>query len=142
MFYAAFSPDAIVIAKEEYEYDKNEETGPPVLLVVEIKSKCTSSTVKKETDLATRHGKFATIHIDLNDGEGGGDFNQLVPEPEYRCQLVHNIACAGLRQAFYVVASLQKIIRIVHVHVSGDAVEQYRLALQEIHDRELCWILA
>ena len=54
---------------------------------------------------------------------------------------MHGIACAGLRHAFYVVASLHKIIRIVHVCMSTDAVKRYRLALQEVHDRELSWVL-
>ena len=138
MFYAAFSPNAIVLV-EDVEDDGTRGRPPPRLFVVEIKSKCTTATVKKEINLSIRHGIFRTISVALNDGEE--DFKQLVPELEYRCQLLHCIACAGLRHAFYVVASLQKIIRIVHVHVGGDAIEQYRLALQEVHNRELSWVL-
>jgi hypothetical protein len=142
MFYAAFSPDAIVLVEDEEEFMRNDGSigqRPPRLFVVEIKSKCTASTVKKEINMSIRYGVFRTVFVDLTDGEG--EFKQLVPELDYRCQLLHCIACAGLRHAFYVVASLQKIIRIVHVHVHGDAIEQYRLALQEVHNRELSWVL-
>ena len=101
LFYAAFSPDAIVVVEDKIQREV------PVPFLVEIKSKCMPTTVQKEMAIATRHGTFRTVFVSLTDGEK--EFKQLVPEPEYRCQLVHGIACAGLHHAFYVVASLHKI---------------------------------
>ena len=69
------------------------------------------------------------------------NFKQMIPEPEYRCQLSYGVPCGDLGHAFYVVASLHKIIRIVHVIVDFQAVKHYQRALQEVHDRELSsWI--
>ena len=133
MFYAAFSPDGIAVVENEACWDK------PELVLLEIKSKCTPTTVEKETALASRYGRLAVASLTLTGGEE--EFKHLVPEQDYRCQLVHGLACGDLRHAFYVVASLQRIIRVVHVEIDVDAVQRYRLALQEVHDRELSWVL-
>ncbi|KAI2502156.1 hypothetical protein MHU86_12292 [Fragilaria crotonensis] len=137
MFYAAFSPDAIAVAENENIFGEDE--GIP--FIVEIKSKCTPATVMKETALARTYGTCPTIYVVMTDPPTNDDFKRMIPEPEYRCQLLHGIACGNLRHAFYVVASLHKIIRVVHVNVDEQVVEQYRCALQEVHDRELSWVL-
>ena len=74
--------------------------------MVEIKSKCTNATVQKETTLAARYGVFTRVFA-CNDAEG---FKQCVPVASYRCQLIHGMASGDLNDAFYVVASLSRII--------------------------------
>jgi hypothetical protein len=137
-FYAAFSPDGIVVVKHNEELHQGDDEAPTnFLALVEIKSKCTNATVQKETALAAAYGVFRTVvaFIDVE------EFKQCVPEASYRCQLLHGMACGSLQDAFYVVASLSRIIRVVHVVIDQFTMQSYRLALQEVHDRELTWVL-
>ena len=136
MFYAAFSPDAIAVAVNEVIFD---EEG--ILFLVEIKSKCTPATVIKETALARTYGTCPSVYVAFTDPMND-DFKYMIPEPEYRCQLVHGIASGNLQHAFYVVGSLHKIICVAHMNVDDQQlVEHYQCALQEVHDHELSWVL-
>ena len=129
VFYAAFSPDGIAVAFHD-DFDD-------VVSLVEIKSKCTTATVQKEMALATRYGVFKSINSSLNPLE----FKQSVPESSHRCQLIHGMACGDLRHAFYVVASLSRTIRIVHVLIDDKTVECYHRSLRDFARAEMDWVL-
>lgn len=58
----------------------------------------------------------------------------------YRCHLLHGMASGGVNHAFYVVASLQKIIRVVHVCVGSLIQEQYLSAIATLGWQHLHWI--
>jgi hypothetical protein len=50
------------------------------------------------------------------------------------------MACGGLDNAFYVVASLRKIIRFVHVRVRSLLREQYLSVIHNLGETQLNWI--
>jgi SAP domain len=78
-FYAAFSPDGIVVVKHDEELHQGNEAFTNFLAMVEIKSKCTNVTVQKEKALAARYGAFRTV-LAFADIE---EFKQCVPEACY-----------------------------------------------------------
>ena len=68
-------------------------------------------------------------------------FKRSIPYASYQYQLLHGMASAGaLNHAFYVVASLQKIIRVVHVRVGSLIREQYLSVISNLGRRHLNWI--
>jgi hypothetical protein len=131
-FYAAFSPDAIAVVDVPY-------VGQ-VTAVVEIKSKCTTTTVQKETSIAQALGALKYVAVNGRDPNAAKDFQECIPEQDHRAQVLHGMACGHLLHALYIVASLRTIIRVVHVHIDEDTMDCYRLALQEVYERNLTWI--
>jgi hypothetical protein len=131
-FYAAFSPDGIVVAKSD-------EFGSMVALL-ELKTRVTQGTEFKEREILAEHGAFA--FVELSDEDGPSSFEQLIPDVNHRCQLLHGMSCSNLHYAFYVVASTTSIIRVVLVQSSEYDLLQYQDALDEQYEEGgLRWIL-
>ena len=77
-----------------------------------MKSKCTEATLHAEKKLVDEFGEYQEI----NAAENPELFLKAsIPEALYQCQLLHGMACGGLDNAFYVVASLRKILTVVHI---------------------------
>jgi hypothetical protein len=129
-WFAAFSPDGIAVTKHD-------NWVVDVLALLEIKSKCSNATVQKEMDLVTRYGVFRLVNASTNPLE----FKQSVPDASHRCQLLHGMACGDLIHGFYVVASLSRIIRMVHVTINDETIDSYHESLYDIYDKELTWVL-
>jgi hypothetical protein len=51
------------------------------------------------------------------------------------------MACGDLIHGFYVVASLSRIIRMVHVTINDETIDSYHESLYNIYDKELSWVL-
>jgi hypothetical protein len=130
---AAFSPDGIAgIA----------DTSPDgslssAVALVEMKSKCSQATLSEEMELVTLYGEYQEINAE----EDPMSFKSSIPDISYRCQLVHGMASAGLDNAFYVVASLRKIIRVVRVRISNLIRGQYMSAIADLGRQHLRWIV-
>ena len=131
---AAFSPDGIagVVVKSASLPDD------PLhyVALVEIKSKCTEETLRAENQLVAQFGEYQEINAVLNPEL----FKASIPEASYRCQLLHGMACGGLDNAFYVVASLRKILRVVHIRVTPLIRQQYVSAITNLGLQHLNWI--
>jgi hypothetical protein len=131
-FYAAFSPDGILVARFAGE--------EPFLALLEMKSRCTKTTETKEIALASNLGRFQVIN--LSQECTGGVFKHLIAEASHRAQLLHGMACGGLMNAFYVVASLTNIIRVVHIIVDKEDLDLYMAVLEGIHETaNLRWVI-
>ncbi|GMF33941.1 unnamed protein product [Phytophthora fragariaefolia] len=129
---AAFSPDDIALIRSA--------TDQNFVAVMEYKTRTTTQTVLYEEAIVTSHGAFSSIN--LMTAGFGGLFNDLVPEKSHQVQIVHNVACGGLRDGFLVYASATKIIRVVHVVVDTAIKWTYQSALQTIQDRYMNYIYA
>ena len=129
-WFAAFSPDGSAVTKHD-------NWGVDVLALLEIKSKCSNATIQKEMDLVKRYGIFKSINASTNPLE----FKQSVPDASHRCQLLYQMACGDLIHGFYVVASLSRIIRMVHVTIDDETIDCYHESLYDIYDKELSWVL-
>jgi hypothetical protein len=131
-FHATLSPDAIAVLEIPY-------VGQ-VTALVEIKSKCTTVTVQKETSLAQQYAslKLVVVHGTSTAQKFSRVYSRTGPLHSSK----HGIACGDLQEgALYIVlASLRIIIRVVHVHLHEDAKDSCRLALQEVYERNLTWI--
>ena len=108
------------------------------MALVEIKSRVTDNTVQEETAIQTSHGRFLSLNMSTEPQL----FKQVIPDTAHRAQLLHGIVCGKLEHGFYVVASLRKIIRIVHVQVSAETANAYIAAMKQVHDHELTWVLS
>ncbi|GMF48388.1 unnamed protein product [Phytophthora fragariaefolia] len=128
----AFSSDDIVLIRSA--------TDQKFAAVKEYKSRTSTQTVLKEMAILTSHGVFYSIN--LMTAGFSGLFNDWVPEKSHRVQIVHNVACGGLRDGFLVYASVTKNIRVVHVVVDTAIKWTYQSALQAIQDRYMNWIYA
>jgi hypothetical protein len=66
-------------------------------------------------ELVALYGDYQEIEMDMDPER----FKALIPEAEYRCQLLHGMTSGGWQDdAFYVFASLCCIIRVVRVQIS------------------------
>jgi hypothetical protein len=130
---AAFSPDAIAGV-----VDKSTSAGTTrrYVALVEMKSKCSQATLGRENQLIAEFGAYQEINAE----EDPQLFQASIPDLSYRCQLLHGMASGGLDHAFYVVASLRKIIRVVHVRVGSLIREQYLSAIANFGQQHLNWI--
>ena len=64
----------------------------------------------------------------------------MIPQRQYRGQLVHNLCCSGLNDWFYVTASLTEILRVVHVQVTDEFRYDYRQCMTICKDRYMGFI--
>ena len=129
---AAFSPDGIAGVVEDLEWAS---LRYPAL--VEMKSKCTEATLFAEKELVDEFGEYQEINV----VENPDLFKASIPEASYRCQLLHGMACGGLENGFYVVASLRKILRVVHVRVGRLLRQQYvSVITKNLGRQHLNWI--
>jgi hypothetical protein len=72
----------------------------------------------------------------------GVNFKNVIPDVKHRTQLLHDMAIGDLKQAYYVVASATKIIRVVNINASPRYLHLYRLALKkQMEAANLDWIL-
>jgi hypothetical protein len=124
----AASPDAIAVIVSP-------ELGRFVAWV-EVKSKCAAKTEEVEMKIFHRFGYIVELDMLLQPQL----FKLLIPEPEYRIQLLHGMACGGLNHAIYVVASLRQIIRVVHLNVLESFRYTYMAALTAIIESNLSWV--
>jgi hypothetical protein len=130
---AAFSPDAIAGV-----VDKSLSAGTTLSYValVEMKSKCSQVTLGRENQLIAEFGAYQEINTE----EDPQLFQASIPDSSYQCQLLHGMASGGLDHAFYVVALLRKIIRVVHLRVGPLIREQYLSAITNFGQQHLNWI--
>jgi len=130
---AAFSPDAIAGVLVD-----GLPSGPTrYVALVEMKSKCSQATLTQEYNLIAEFGEYQEINAD----EDPELFKRSIPDASYRCQLLHGMASGALDHAFYVVASLRKIIRVVHVQVGSSLIrEQYLSVITNLGRQHLNWI--
>jgi hypothetical protein len=99
-----------------------------------MKSKCSQATLTQENQLIAEFGEYQEINAE----EDPEMFKRSIPYASYQYQLLHGMASAGaLNHAFYVVASLQKIIRVVHVRVGSLIREQYLSVISNLGRRHL-----
>ena len=127
---AAFSPDAIAGVNLESALG-----GSRYVALVEMKTKCSDATLSAETELAKQYGEFQEIDVERDPMS----FKVSIPDASYRCQLLHGMASGCLNDALYVVASLRKIIRVVHVRVSNLIRQQYLSAIGDLGRQHLGW---
>ena len=130
---AAFSPDAIVGVHFESPLGCQD-----FVALVEMKSKCTNITLDAELELMRQYGEFQIIDVEENPMA----FKLSIPDASYRCQLLHGMASGSLDSAFFVVASLRKIIRVVCISCVSELVrEQYLSAIAgDLGRNYLAWI--
>ena len=93
--------------------------------LVEMKSKCSEVTLTHDMEVVGEFGEYQEINIDDNPQL----FKGSIPDASYRCQLLHGIASGSVNHAVYVVASLRKIICVVHDRVGLLIREQYLSAI-------------
>ena len=129
---AAFSPDAIAGVLVD-----GLPSGPTrYVALVEMKSKCSQATLTQEHKLIAEFGEYQEINAE----EDPELFKRSIPDASYRCQLLHGMASGALDHAFYVVALLRKIIRVVHVQVGSLIREQYLSVITNLGRQHLHWI--
>lgn len=126
----AFSPDAIAVAHVP-------STNERKLMLVEMKTKCSTSTEQAEKDIAQKLGRYLSINIDECTPI---DFENAVPEASFCCQLLHGMTCGNLSDAIYVVASLTKIICVVHIQASRNIRDLYHSLVTEVIYDHLGWV--
>lgn len=125
---AAFSPDGIGVFISPMR--------GRFIVLVEIKSKCTAQTEQAEIAIALRFGQYHCV----NAVEDAMVFKESIPDASYRGQLIHGMCCAGVHDAIFVVASLRKIIRVVHVSITNMFCAQYMSAIGDISREHLAWV--
>jgi hypothetical protein len=125
---AAFSPDGIAVCVSPMR--------GRFIVLVEIKSKCTAQTEQAEIAIALRFGQYHCI----NAIEDAMVFKESIPDASYRGQLIHGMCCAGVNDAIFVVASLRKIIRMVHISITNMFCAQYMSAISDIGCEHLAWV--
>jgi hypothetical protein len=103
--------------------------------LVEMKSKCTSTTLTQQMSLDGVFGECQEINVDKDPKL----FKASISDASYRCQLLHDMASGTLKDAFYDVASLRKILRVVHVRIGLLMQEQYILVITTLV-RRLSWM--
>ena len=130
---AAFSPDAIAGIADVLP----DGTSTSVVALVEMKSKCSQATLSAEMELITLYGEYQEINAE----EDPISFKSSIPDTSYRCQLLHGMASGNLDNAFFVVASLRKIIRVVRVRISSQIRGQYMSAIAHLGRQHLRWIV-
>jgi hypothetical protein len=137
-YFAAFSPDGIV-ARQAQDFD--DDDGNELRLgLLEIKTKFTDETSKKEARLRDKFGEYKRIN--LKSREEDIEFRYCIPDVSHRSQLLHGLGCGHLLEAFYVVATTTHILRVVHVVVDRDFLRTYLRALDFIHsEAKLDWCL-
>ncbi len=96
--------------------------------------------MQKEPSLAQQYGSVKLVDVHGTDPNNSKEFQECIPEHNHCTQIIHGMACGDLQDALYVVASLRTLIRVVHMHLHEDAKDSYRLALQEVYERNLTWI--
>ncbi len=79
--------------------------------LVEMKSRCSLATLTQQSKLIAEFGEYQEINAE----EDPELFKRSIPDASYRCQLLYGTASGALDHALYVVASLRKIIRVLHV---------------------------
>ena len=129
LFYMAFSPDGVAVVVSAF-YGR-------FLALIEIKSRVTANTIAEENEIQNSRGSFVSVNISTYPDQ----FKELIPDTAHRAQLLHGMVCAKVQQAFYVVASLSRIIRVVHVHILSDTAIAYIAAMSRVHEYELTWVL-
>lgn len=130
---AAFSPDGIVHARTL------DEDAIEFLALLEMKTKVSPKEEYKETLLAEKFGRFCTVR--LQQMEDGARFKELIPDVNYRTQVLHGMCCGGLSSAFYVVASTTKIIRVVYISTTPYIIRTYCSAFRyQWNEANLHWI--
>ena len=87
-------------------------------------------------ELIALFGEYQEIDID----DDPAMFKASIPDASYRCQLLHGMAAGILKHAFYVVASLRKILRVVHVRIGSLMQEQYISAITNLVELHLNWM--
>jgi hypothetical protein len=102
-----------------------------------MKSKCKPATEQTEIDLAQRFGPYHCVILP----EMTEQFKETIPDCSYRVQILHGLACAMTDDSFYVVASLRKIIRMVHVRVNRLLRLTYLNLLWEVGENDLSWVV-
>ena len=128
---AAFSLDAMAdVIEETLEGNSN------YVALVEMKSKCSEVTLTHDMEVVGEFGEYQEINIDDNPQL----FKGSIPDASYRCQLLHGIASGSVNHAVYVVASLRKIICVVHVHKGALQREQYLSVIATLGRQHLHWI--
>jgi hypothetical protein len=130
---AAFSPDAIAGVLVE---DLPPSSPKSYVAFVKTKSKCSQATLTQENKLIVEFGEYQEINAE----EDPDLFKRIIPDVSYRCQLLHGMASGALDHAFDVVASLHKIIHVVHVRVGSLIREQYLSVISNLGLRHLNWI--
>jgi hypothetical protein len=129
LFYMAFSPDGVAVVVSAF-YGQ-------FLALIEIKSRVTTNTTAEENEIQNSRGSFVSVNISTYPDQ----FKKLIPDTAHRAQLLHGMVCANVQHAFYVVASLSRIIRVVHVHILLDTTIAYIAAMSRVHEYELTWVL-
>jgi hypothetical protein len=138
---AAFSPDGICVSQETTNINTSSVERQAYASLIEIKTKTTPETVAEEMKIAERRGLY--VEVDLSQEGNHKLFVDLIPQLDYRSQILHGLGCGVLRSAYYVVASEDTIIRVVHVrfHRHDTFHVRYQRAIREIFNNEgLHWI--
>ena len=113
----AFSPDGICVTQQK-SHEGYGYRYTCFLSLLEIKTRVTPETIRKEYDIMTKMGLFVTINLSVP--EDDKIFHKVVPDIGHRMQILHGMGCSGLRHAFYVVAKPTAIIRVVLVRCAQE----------------------
>jgi hypothetical protein len=121
--FAATSPDAVCALR-------NREGGSVSLCVMEFKTRSAKTETQKLQQQVCDHGRFKECSA------GSLEFKSLVPDAEYRSQLVHHAAVLGVEYSCIVFNTSATVEQAILVHVSAqqrdDWLRLFKL-LSEIH---------
>jgi hypothetical protein len=106
------------------------------IVLVEVKSKCTAQREHAEVAIALQFGQYHCI----NAVEDATVFKESIPDDLYCRQLVHGMCCTGVNDAIFVVASLRKILQVVHVSITDMFCAKYMSAIGDIGREHLAWV--
>lgn len=100
-----------------------------ILTAVEVKSK-TNLKTRRNSRFINQGCPFESVHA--------GDavrFRELIPDRSHRTQCVHHAVVANVRHCLYVIATTEKIQRVVLIEVSGDIQKKHKHVLEIVHER-------
>lgn len=108
------------------------EDSKTELVIGEYKTRSSASTIDKYRSIATSAGTFTALNLD----SGSADFESaverfklLVPERNYRQQLLHHVSTLNVAKVLYVEATLSEIQYAVLIHFGDGIIESYHKSI-------------
>ena len=76
--------------------------------------------------------KLATMNLRLDDEESLQKYRKLVPNKDYRQQVLHHCVVAGVTRGLYVEATMTSIQYAVLVHFHEDVIDAYKTTMEDV----------
>jgi hypothetical protein len=103
--HTTLSPDLMLVVLSS-------SSGEPTLALAEFKSKCSASTEVQERQITSQVGAFVYVAVGIE--QASSILHCAIPEAQNRCQIIHDVCCARIKDAFF------EIIPVVHVRVDDE----------------------